>query len=350
MFPIYQKEASKWDDCSSTVMQLGHIMNFFGMGDKWAYRDEASGKCFGMTNEKIKTICNSADVFVNISCSTYMRDEYCKIPVKILIDSDPMFTQIQYLSDQKFTPGEPGLKQMIDAHNFHFTFGEKIGSEDCRMPACGLQWLTTRQPICVSYWKSNFIHFQENSFTTLMNWTAGKKLYYDNDTWGQKDIEFSKFLNLPQKVEGIKLSMIINQTGGTEKTMMEQEIKKAGWEILNPERYASDWKSYQQFIQNSSGEFSVAKETYVKARTGWFSCRSACYLASGKPVITQDTGWPELIPAGKGLFSFQNMEEAVSALQAVVREPQKQSKAARDIAEEFFDSHKVLSRLLDKIY
>jgi hypothetical protein len=349
MFPIYQKEGSKWDDCSSTVKHLGNVMNFFGMGDKWAYRDEASGKCFGLTEEKIKTICNSADVFVNISCSTYMRDEYCKIPVKILIDSDPMFTQIQYMSDQKFTPGEPGLKQMVDAHNFHFTFGEKIGTENCRIPSGGLQWLTTRQPICLSYWKTNFNHVQENSFTTLMNWTAGKKLYFDSDTWGQKDIEFNKFLNLPQKVQGIKLSMIINQTGGTDQTMMDKEITKAGWEILSPDSNASDWKSYQQFIQNSTGEFSVAKETYVKARTGWFSCRSACYLASGKPVITQDTGWTEFIPAGNGLFGFQNLEEAVSALQIVARDPQKHSKAAREIAEEFFDSNKVLNSLLLKI-
>lgn len=350
LFPIYQKPGSNWNDCSYCVEHLKGVMNYFDMQDHWAYRDEASGKCFGMDEKKIKEICRTADVFINISCSTYMREEYMTIPKRILIDSDPMFTQIQYSSQQMFTPGKPGMKQMINDHNYLFTFGENIGSGDCLIPADGLQWHTTRQPICLDKWKVT-PHPKNNGtiFTTLMNWTAGKKLSYDNKEWGQKDVEFNKMMQLPQYVNNIQLAIVINQTGGTENTLQKEKIEKNGWKILDPEETAGDWMSYQQFIEKSSGEFSVAKETYVKAKTGWFSCRSACYLAAGRPVITQDTGWTKFIPTGNGLFAFRDMNGAIDALQQVAHDQRRHTKAAREIAEEYFDSNKVLKSLLQKV-
>ncbi len=153
LYPIYQKLGSIWNDCSACVEHLQTVMKHFGMQNRWAYRDEASGKCFGMSEAAIKEVCVTADVFINLSCSTFLRDEYLKIPARILIDTDPMFTQIQYLSQQMFTPGSPGLRQMVDGHNYLFTFGENIGSTECRIPDCGLKWSPTRQPICLDYWR-----------------------------------------------------------------------------------------------------------------------------------------------------------------------------------------------------
>lgn len=350
LYPIYQKAGSQWDDCSSSVKHLQKVMSYFGYKDKWAYRDEASGKCFGLSDEEIKKICASADIFINISCSTFLRDEYLRIPIRVLVDSDPMFTQIQYSSLQMFTPGMPGnLKQMANAHTHHFTFGENIGAPDCRIPDCDLQWHTTRQPICLTYWQNQpHITPLEMSFTTLMNWTAGKILEYNNDSWGQKDIEFKKYLELPQLVKNASFAAIVNQTGGTDPTFSKEEIERKDWKILDPDR-CSSWMEYQDFIQNSFGEFSVAKETYVKANTGWFSGRSACYLAAGRPVVTQDTGWSKYIPSGFGLFAFSDLIEAADSIKKIVAEPARQMVAARAIAEDYFDSNKVLKSFLNQI-
>lgn len=350
LYPLYQKPGSNWNDCSECVKYLQDAMEYFGMKDRWAYRDEASGKCFGLNEKAVTEICRTADVFINISCSTFMRDEYKRIPKRILIDSDPMFTQIQYVSQQMFTSGEAGMRQMIDDHNYLFTFGENIGANDCLIPTANLQWYTTRQPVCLGKWNS-ISPVDNNSalFTTLMNWTAGKKLTYNNIEWGQKDVEFDKIKKLPQYVKNVQLAMVVTKTGGTDNTLPKENIEKMGWKIFDPEKNAGDWKSYQKFIEKSSAEFSVAKETYVKARTGWFSCRSACYLAAGRPVITQDTGWSKFIPTGNGLFAFREINEAIDAIQQVMNNRQHHSKAAREIAEEYFSSDKVLNSLLQKI-
>lgn len=350
LYPIYQKPGSKWDDCSASVAHLQAVMEYFGMDDRWAYRDEASGKCFGMSEARLREICGTTDVFINLSCSTCLRDEYSEIPARVLIDSDPMFTQIQYVSQEMFTPGKPGLKALVDAHNHHFTFGENVAGADCRMPLCNVEWKPTRQPVCLSSWKPvNGFDISRSLFTTLMNWSAAKPLRYENEEWGQKDIEFKKFFTIPSLVQNTSFAVVVNKTGGTDQQFDKEKIEKAGWNVLDPDQNTGSWKSYQQFIHHSYGEFSVAKNTYVKGRTGWFSCRSACYLASGKPVITQDTGWSRFIPSGKGLFAFDDLPGAVAAIEEVSRDYKKHVGFARQIAADYFDSHKVLQSILNQI-
>jgi hypothetical protein len=350
LYPIYQSDQNNWDDSTSCIAHLEQVMSHFGMRDRWAYRDEASGNCFGLTEKKIKEICKAADIFVNVSCSTYLRDEYLQIPVRVLIDSDPMFTQIQYLNHVRGITVNQGMQQMIEGHNHLFTFGENIGADDCRVPTEGLKWIPTRQPVCLGYWKvTPYPNLEQGAFTTLMNWAAFKSLKFDNEYWGQKDVEFKKIFFLPQFVDNIRLSAVVSQTGGTNQVFNREEATKIGWQILDADSNAGNWEQYQQFIISSVGEFSVAKETYVKARTGWFSCRSACYLASGRPVVTQDTGWSSIIPSGKGLFAFQDIEGAKSALEAITADYKQHVHYARMMAEEFFDSSKVLNKLLSRI-
>jgi len=183
-----------------------------------------------------------------------------------------------------------------------------------------------------------------------MNWAVGKNLSYDGEEWGQKDVEFSRFIKIPESVPQTELAVAISQTGNTGRDAFPiDEVKKHGWKVLNPKVCAENCISYQNFIKNSLGEFSVAKQTYVKGRTGWFSGRSACYLAAGRPVITQETGWSKFIPTGKGLFSFEEQNGAVEAIKQVTSEPQKYSRGAREIAEEYFDSRKVLKTMLEQI-
>lgn len=351
LWPIYQTAGSDWGDCSANVAHLKSVSESFGLAGRWAYRDEASGECFGLTEAALREVARTADVFVNVSCSTFLRDEYRQIPLRVLVDSDPMFTQIQYLSQQMFTPGEPSLRESLEGHTHHFTFGENVGASDCRMPDCGnIRWRPTRQPVCLEHWGATALPettgVRAAAFTTLMNWTAAKPLDYAGETWGQKDVEFRRFFQLPARVPEIPLAVAVGQTGGAGAPFPAAEASAAGWQVLDPAQVAPDWRAYRDFIHRSSGEFSVAKETYVKARTGWFSCRSACYLASGRPVVTEETGWSKYLPNDCGLLAFADEDGAVEALQRVAAEPERHARAARRIAAEHFDSNRVLTRML----
>lgn len=344
LWPVYQNNGG--GDCSTNVAYLAAVMDAFGLSERWAYRDEVTGQCFGLTDAVVRELCRTADMLINVSCATFLRDEYSAIPVRALVDSDPMFTQVQYATYVTFTKGQSGMRELVESHTHHFTFGENVGAADCRIPTCGFSWHPTRQPICLSYWPMTVLPKAQNAaYTTVMNWTAAAPLVYDGETWGQKDVEFRRYFALPQAVPTTLLAVAVGQkTTGTPFPI--EAARRQGWRVLDPAVIAPDWRAYHTFIQESRGEFSVAKETYVKARTGWFSCRSACYLASGRPVIAQDTGWSRYLPTGEGLFAFDDQRSAVEALDRVTAEPDLHARAARAIAEEYFDSDRVLSKML----
>jgi phosphoribosylamine-glycine ligase len=166
--------------------------------------------------------------------------------------------------------------------------------------------------------------------------------------WGQKNMEFKRFLDVPQRAGGVSFRVGVGCTVGGD-PFPADAARRVGWEVADPKRVAADIDSYQQFIRSSRAEFSVAKHTYVQANTGWFSCRSACYLASGRPVITQDTGWSSHLPTGQGLFAFATIEEALEAIRRIEQAPSEHSRAARVIAEEEFDSNRVLGKMLGEL-
>ncbi len=238
------------------------------------------------------------------------------------------------------------MRALVAGHTHHFTFGENIGAPDCRIPVAGVKWLATRQPIHMPEWRRTVVPIPDGGFTTVMNWTAGRPLLYEGESWGQKDIEFLRIIDLPGRTSA-KLGAVVGQTTGD--PFPADAAARAGWQVFETEASAGDWQTYRQFIQLSLGEFSVAKETYVKARTGWFSCRSACYLASGRPVVTQDTGWTHQIPSGSGLFGFSTGAEAIAALDEIASNPARHAESARAIAEEFFDARRVLGDLLSRV-
>jgi hypothetical protein len=340
LWPVYQVGNDGGSDCSSNVAYLSRLMAAFGLGDRWAYLDAASGQCFGLAANEVEELLRTADVLVNVSCSTFLREEYHRIPIRILVDSDPMFTQVKYCN------GSQGMREMVDAHTHHFTFGENIGASDCAIPQLGLKWRPTRQPVCLSHWPVKPLPSEESAFTTVMNWTATAPLVFAGQAWGQKDVEFLRLLDLPRRVPSITLAAAVGQTTGS--SFPADQAREYGWQVMDPQVCAGDWIGYQKFIESSTGEFSVAKETYIKARTGWFSCRSACYLAAGRPVVTQETGWSAHIPPGEGLFAYQDAEGAAAAIRAVSRDPERHGRKARELAEEFFSSDRVLARMLDE--
>lgn len=348
LWPVYQTGDSECGDCSRNVAHLAEVMDAFGFRDRWAYRDEPSGQWFGMSEAQVQAVCRSADIFLNVSCSAVMRDDYMTIPVRALVDTDPMFTQVQHETEVALTHGEPAMRQMVDAHTHHFTFGENVGAGDCRIPSCGRHWIPTRQPVCLQHWPVTPLPASGGAaYTTVMNYSAAAPLAYAGETWGQKDVEFARFMGVPEALPGIPFAIAVGQTGG--RPFPADDMRGHGWQLLDPMACAPDWRSYRAFIGESRGEFSVAKETYVKARTGWFSERSACYLASGRPVIAQDTGWTRCLPSDCGLMGFDDFDSATEALRQVSAEPQKHARAARAVAEEHFGSDIVLGKLLQEL-
>jgi hypothetical protein len=344
-----QTPGKNWDDASDSVAYLKKVMKKFGLEARWAYRDVASGKCFGLSLPRVLEICRTADVFLNVSSATHiLKEEYLNIPKRVMIDSDPMFTQVQYWDEEQPERAYKKINNLYALYNYRFSFGENIGKKDCRIPLFDLTWWPTRQPICLPYWKAAGIN-PAAPFTTVMNWSTRNKMKYKNEEWGQKDVEFQKVINLPQIYKKTHFKMAVSCSAETAGKFKKDELEASGWEIVDPTGKIKTVHDYKSFIRTSLGEFSVAKETYVKSNSGWFSCRSACYLATGRPVITQQTQWAKYIPEGLGLLSFVDTESAVAALKEVNSNVKRHARAARQIAEGFFDSSKVLPDLLNRL-
>ena len=341
-------------DPKPTVDYLAGLLAEFGLSTKWAYHFPTKPQWFGLSEQKRKELIQSADVLINVSGTLEKPAKYRQAKKLVYIDTDPVFTQIDAAC------GDADFRDRVNAHDVHFTFGECLGKE---LPDTGHHWHPTRQPVVLSEWLSSVPH--RNTFTTVMNWTSYRALAYCGRTYGQKDIEFVKFLNLPQKVSPTALEVALHKalawpanyenamhsvsdpTRNGQKPTPHEILKQLGWRIVDPMKVCPDFSSYRRYIQTSKGEWSVAKNGYVDGRSGWFSCRSACYLAAGRPVVVQDTGFSRVLPVGEGIISFNTLDEAVAGIREVEGNYNWHARAAQDIAEAYFDSDKVLNRLLD---
>lgn len=306
---------------------------------RWAYR--IGDKCYGLSETEIIDVCRDAEVLLNVSGSLFlesrkMREEYRRIDTKVFIDTDPAYNQIKYVNDPKRR--EYGLA----LHDEHFTFGENIGAPDCHVPTCGINWRKTRQPIVLDLW-TPVIDAHLDTFTTVTSWRPNNTLKYQDIEYGHKDVELRKFVNLPQLTDQkIELAM----SGGVRPKILLDH----GWRLVSgiAEERLDMW-SYMNYLQRSRAEWSVAKNAYVATRCGWFSERSACYLASGKPVLVQDTGFSKYLPTGNGLFAFEDMSNILQGIDNINEDYEMHCQAARAIAEKYFDSRRVLNSMLNQI-
>lgn len=332
-------------DPMTTVAPLAQLFERFGLADRWAYRFPLEeGEWFGLAKEKREDVLQTADLLLNVSGTLEHPQRYRSIRRMAYLDSDPAFTQV------KIALGQHDFCARVNAHDVHFTMGEAPSS---RAPATGHQWRTTRQPIVLSEWDD--AGQPNESFTTVMSWTSYQPLVLDGRSYGQKDVEFRKFIELPKLVEPTSLEVAMGQlhhvtweiAAAHPEWTPTQLLQHMGWRVADPLQVCGDPESYRRYIQSSKAEWSVAKNGYVRDRTGWFSCRSACYLAAGRPVVVQDTGFSEVLPTGEGILPFNNLSEAVEAIREVERDYARHARAARAIAEEYFDARKVLSRLIE---
>jgi hypothetical protein len=344
------------EDCQQNVEHLAALMARFGLADRWAYRFPLRSSWFGMTDRRRREVIGSADLLINVSGTLEEPVKYRQVPRLVFIDSDPVFTQVRLC----LTGDDAQLelfRNRAAAHDVHFSFGER---RSAAVPDAGYRWRPTRQPIVLSEWAGGGRAGQ--AFTTVMSWTSYQPLRYRGQVYAQKDAELRRFLDLPGRVAPSRLEVSLGPTphadwetsaggptvgNGNGRTPREL-LRSHGWHVRAATGTCRDIDAYRRYIQSSKAEWSVAKNGYVVAQPGWFSCRSACYLAAGRPVVVQNTGFSSVLPVGEGLLAFNDLDGAIAGIEQVERDYGRHSRAARAIAAEYFDSDKVLTRLIDE--
>lgn len=329
-------------DCSRNVAHLATTASRFGFENRWAYHCPIESSWYGLTDEKREAVLSEADLLINTSGTLSDPSRYRGISRLAYIDTDPVVTHAKIAGRRDF-------RGRVDAHDIHFTFGESMND---RVPETGHSWHATRQPIVLSEWEP--VPSRRDAYTTVMNWASYEPLVYREVSYGQKDVEFRQFLHLPASVTPVYLEVAL---GGTRHRQWESAdletdmdpvrlLEGAGWGVVDADAVCGDALRYRDFIRSSRAEWSVAKNAYVRGQPGWFSERSACYLAAARPVIVQDTGFTGVLPTGKGILPFADLDGAVEAIAAVEGDYENHCEAARSIAESHFDSDKVLSKLV----
>ncbi|MDB5121549.1 MAG: hypothetical protein JWN56_2767 [Sphingobacteriales bacterium] len=313
-----------------------HVFKRVGLEKRWAYYNHHTHNWQGPLGKKALNIIASADMLLNLSCSNPIRPWLEGVPVRALIDTDPVFTQIRNLIDLQ-------RKELSNQHNVFFTFGENYGQQDCEIPNDGFPWQPTRQPIVLDAWPV-LPSSHKSSFTTVMKWESYPGHLYDGRYFGMKGDSFADYWTIPSQ-SNYPLEMAMSDD-----TAPRQLLLDNGWHVSNPFDISTDPWKYQGYIQRSRAEFSIAKHGYVVGKTGWFSERSAGYLASGRPVVLQDTGFSKWVETKKGLFPFKNIEEALEGIKSVSKDYQHHCIAARKLAEEYFNAPDVLNHLIHKSY
>ena len=324
-------------------MVVEEVMQAYGFENRWICRGDqiSPGHTFGgMSYKQLCKLYGEAEAIINVTGAHLVEDEMMQCPRRVYVESDPGIPQIKLKNDDQ------KILSLINGHTHHFTFGENIYHSDCLLPEKHVRYKPTRQPVVMDLWDDNSISTGLN-FTTIARWKKYKNKTIDfNDQryhWN-KDREFETFIDLPI-ISSQPMELALSQVGFEEK----QRLQDHGWHVVDALPLSSSDSRYRSYIQSSRGEFTIAKDQYVRLNTGWFSDRSACYLASGRPVITQDTKFGNILPVGEGLFSFQTMEDILGALDAINSDYKKHCVAARDIALEYFEANKVLHDLLVSI-
>ena len=330
------------EDFSYAAKMLERLSRQYGFENRWCfcarYGDEP--RTAGASLSALRDLYRSCDAALNVCGSHELNDDLRAIRRLIYVESDPGVEQI------KIDLGETTTRDYLAEHHVLFTFGEAVGTDRFPVPLHGIEWLPTRQPVVTDLWHTGESPPSDSVYTSICNWsTSGKKDIEwrgSNYLWS-KSLEFLKYVEAPRRCgETFELATDIKDAG--EKSLFERN----DWRLVDPHALSIDWDGYRDYIRASKGEFTVAKDQYTRLHTGWFSDRSACYLAAGRPVITQETGFTEYYGGREGLLSFRSMDDVVAAATAVRSDYARHSRAALEIARDCFEAEKVLGSLLDR--
>jgi hypothetical protein len=305
----------------------------FGLADSWCVVVNQGERYAGLSESQLAAIAGGAALVVSVSGHLPEWSPLCRVPARAFVDVDPGLTQMwAQTSDMGF-----------DRHNLFYTVGQNVGSESFLVPTPGIGWKPLCPPVVLDQWPAT-IDESRLAFSTVGNWIGKQGAVFAGRQYvGRKDEEFMRFLGLPQASgQQFELALWIDP----EQHVALEALCRHGWRVLNPCVHAGDPFAYREFIQSSRGEFSVAKKSYVETKSGWISDRTACYLASGKPALVQSTGIEDKLPTGAGLLTFRDMAGALAGLEAINRDYQFHCHRARQLAEAYFDSERVLRQIL----
>lgn len=321
------------EDPNYGIEFLTSILAAYGLEQRWAYYDSHSSNWLGPLANNIHEIVRSADLLLNLSGVNPIRPWLETVPRRAFVDTDPVFIQVRHLTQDH-------AHHRAAQHNRFLSYGENFGQPGCTTPADGFPWKPTRQPVVLDLWNHSETPTRE-CFTTVMQWNSYPPLEFRGLRYGMKSDSMREFASLPAQ-SPVPLEMAAKGLGKE-----ADWLRSLGWSVIDSNDITVKASDYQAYLRSSSGEFSVAKHGYVVSNSGWFSERTASYLALGRPAVVQETGFSQWLPTGLGLVPFTNRDEAVAGLTQVRDNWAHHAHAAREIAAEFFEAEKVLRRLID---
>lgn len=329
---IWSWELGDWTgDPSQPARYIRSCLEPLNLGDRWIYRAQAAS--LGMPLDQFREICREANLFIMRAVPLWTwRSEYDLPRRRVFIDVDPAFTQFSLANDNGSLAG------VLSRCDHLFTVAQRIDKQDCTIPSAGFQWHPTLPPVSLDHWPWAS-EAEPSRYSTIMRWQGFRDVSHEGVSYGQKDQEFPKFLDLPTlSKQRFQLALL----GGDHKS-----LTAAGWEVQSGGVATATTASYHSFIQNSRGEFSVAKEAYRATKSGWFSDRSVCYLSSGRPVVLQTTGPDDWLPHTKAILRFASIDEAIDAFNTIDTDYASHRRAARDLAIGVFSTDIVLPAFLE---
>ena len=341
VWPYDPVQQTVTDDCGYATRHIAASVQRMGLADRWAYRlADRPGTCFGLSERRLGELYRTCDALLNIVGATDLREEHLAARLRVYVETDPVTAELQ------FANGDARTRRAFARHHVIVTYGENYGAPDCGVPLNGVRYLKTRQPVDLELWPAVF-NPRARYFTTIGNYRqSGSDVEYNGSIYRwSKHHEWEKLLDLPRySSQQFELALKTNRDED------RQLLESHGWKIVSPVAMSLDiFGAYPEFFRASRAEFTVAKDQNVRLRSGWFSERDACYLASGKPVVAQDTGFGNILPTGDGLFAFNTKEQALAAIDAINGDYGRHCRAARAIAEEYFRAERVAAKFLADI-
>lgn len=323
-------------DCADNVAYLRAVMERHGLAGRWAYHDAINDVWHGLSAARVRVLYAEAAGLINLCGAAHMNEDRLRCPVRLIIDTDPVYEQIKYAK------ADAATRAYLGAHTHFFTYGANLGTALCPIPLSGVDWRPTRPPVDLDLWPSG--DGEPPCFTTIATWeNKGKNVEFEGETYvWSKHENFLRFLDVPRHRPGARFTMAVLPPDPS----LRRRIEEAGWHLVDSGPLSADMENYRAFIAGSRGEFTVAKDIYVRPNSGWFSDRAVCYLASGRPVVTMRTGFTSYCPVGEGLFDFASRDEALAAVDRLAADYPRHSRAARGLAAEVFDAERVVGAMM----
>ena len=297
-------------------------MERFGFEDRWALIPPQGADPIGMRREQIESAAGEADLLLNVAGMLSDADVLDRVPVRAYLDLDPVFTQLWHATE--------GVDMRLDGHTHFVTVADAIGRPGSAIPSCGRDWLPTLPPVVLEEWPVA-TRLEHRAITTVGHWRSYGSIHHDGVQYGQKAHSLRPLIDLPSRTSA-RFDARACHPSRRDRDLAA--LSENGWNLLDPAEVAATPDDYRRFVQGSWAEFGLTKAGYVVSDSGWFSDRSACYLASGRPVIAQDTGFGRRLPTGAGLLAFSTADEAVAAIEELQRDYERHRAAARELATE----------------